>query len=284
MLRPLGSDDSLDLAVDWPVQGDVWSSLDIDLFSPESHQLENTTNEQPLWTPDPDSRHSWSLTRQDLVETLPAPEWPPAMGITHGLANMSIALAELTTKLPSTSETPCARGEDRRHARREMPFIFDELFGHTTQFINLVKHLLVDRELQNEATALMVGSCHSRLAETYGTIFSLIQRCIQHSLPPVCLDWTVVLPQVQLGSLTSNAMRVDAQTQLSPGKTTMYMLMITVFSSQLWTQLIEVVRGQHPMPVVASGATSLAHTVWTEMVDRVDGLLQTIERTQSLLR
>lgn len=48
MLRPLGNDDSLDLAVDRPVQGDVWSSLDIDLFSPESHQLENTTNEQPL--------------------------------------------------------------------------------------------------------------------------------------------------------------------------------------------------------------------------------------------
>ncbi|KAL5363613.1 hypothetical protein BJX96DRAFT_178226 [Aspergillus floccosus] len=165
-----------------------------------------------------------------------------------------------------------------------MPFIFDELFGLTTQFIDLVKHLFVDRELGDEATTLMIGSCHSRLTETYGIIFSLIQRCIQHSLPPARPDWAIVLPQVQLGSLTSDAMRVDAETQLSSGKTTMYMLIITVFSSQLWTQLIDVVRGQHPMPGVVSGVTSLVHTVWTEMVDRMDDLLHTIERTQGLLQ
>ncbi|KAL4889019.1 hypothetical protein BDV59DRAFT_187357 [Aspergillus ambiguus] len=286
MLQATGGDDSIDLSVAWPVRGDIWPDLiapnGIDLINQDA-TLQGMVDETQPWTAE---SSLWGLARQSLgMEAVPIPESPPSMTITHELANLSIALSELARQLPSTEEhETCARDESSCDTRREMPFVFDDLFRLTTKFIDLVKRLLRGRGLRDEATALMVGSCHSRLAEMYTIIFSLMRCCIQRSLAPPRPNWAMVLPSVQLGSLTSPAVQVDGKTQLPSEKVSLYIRMIAVFSSQLWAQLIDAVRGQHQTPLVDSGMTPLVHTLWTEMGDRMDILLRTINSTKSLLR
>jgi hypothetical protein len=109
----------------------------------------------------------------------------------------------------------------------------------------------------------------------------MMQRCLQHTggPPRPRPDGTIILPTVQLGSLSSPSLYVDFENPLSIGKAFMYMWMVAVFSGQLWGQLADVMRERH----VAAGR-SLVYTLWKEMGERVDGLLETIDTTKGLLR
>ena len=93
----------------------------------------------------------------------------------------------------------------------------------------------------DEATILMLMSCHCRLTEIYLSIFQMMQACIEYSFPPQVEDtWTVVLPQLQMGSHAAPPIQVDANTSLSRVTASMYMLMITMFSSQLCARVADV--------------------------------------------
>ncbi|KAL2849716.1 hypothetical protein BJX68DRAFT_94916 [Aspergillus pseudodeflectus] len=201
---------------------------------------------------------------------------------THELANLSIALYELTAKLPSVrDETRTASDIAAQSTRQALPFMFDELFSLTTQFTNVSKHYLCGIEGTDEPTALMVGSCHSRLTKIYIDIFSMMQRCVQHTggPPRPRPDGTLVLPNVQMGSLSCPSLHVDFENPLSVGTGYMYMWMVAVFSAQLLGQLADTMR-ERP---IATGK-SLVYGLWKEMGERMDGLLETIESTKSLLR
>ncbi|KAL4928798.1 Zn(II)2Cys6 transcription factor domain-containing protein [Aspergillus undulatus] len=229
----------------------------------------------------------------------PAPEPPLAMtSVTaQALAYLSIALSTLSEKLPSLPDgsddcngAPASSAEGSSN----MPFVLDELFHLTSEFTDLIQHRLLgpDSGSQNEPTALMIASCHSRLTDIYTAIFSMIQRCVQHSLGPPRPrpNWAVILPKVQLGTLSSHSLRIAADTPItmSEGKAYMYMSMIAVYSGELLGKLGDAVRTQQrrgPGAVADTGAVgTFVNIIWARMVDQADSLLVDIEDTERLLR
>jgi hypothetical protein len=235
---------------------------------------------------------TWAVTGPDMggaqngctMQMTLGPMPCPTTTSTHELANLSIALYELMAKFPSIRDDACTTSDmTAQSTRQALPFMFDELFGLTTQFTNLVKHCLCDVQGtdEDEPTALMVGACHSRLTQLYTAVFSMMQRCLQHTggPPRPRPDGSIILPTVQLGSLSSPSLYVDFENPLSIGKAFMYMWMVAVFSGQLWGQLADVMRERH----VGTGR-SLVYTLWKELGDMVEGLLETIETTKGLLR
>lgn len=139
----------------------------------------------------------------------------------------------------------------------------------------------------DEATMFMVVSCHFRLTQIYLSIFQMMQTCIQHSLvPQMGKDWAIILPRLQVGSLASPPVHVDVNTPLSSAMGSMYMLMITMLSSQLWEQIADVVRAglNGPMDSASASGYTLAHTMWDTVTDGTDRLSQTIDATKHLLR
>jgi hypothetical protein len=139
----------------------------------------------------------------------------------------------------------------------------------------------------DEGTMLMVVSCHCRLAEIYLSLFQMMQACIEYSLAPrLGNDWTVILPQLQVGSLAAPSVKVDINTPLSSAKSSMYMLMITMFSSQLWEQLVDVMksRGSAQTDSAAASRSTLADTVWESMTDKTEELSRTIDATKHMLQ
>lgn len=140
----------------------------------------------------------------------------------------------------------------------------------------------------DEATMFMVVSCHCRLTEIYVSIFQMMQACIEHSLvPQMGKDWAIILPQLQIGSVTSPPVQVDVNTPLLSATTSsMYMLMITMLSSQLWEQLANVIRvgGDIPTSSAPVSQSALADMMWEAVTDRTNRLSQTIDATKHLLR
>jgi hypothetical protein len=161
----------------------------------------------------------------------------------------------------------------------------------------------------DEATILMVMSCHSRLMETYLSIFHMMQACIEYSVvPQKDKGWVVVLPRIQVGSHASPPIHVDANSSLSPGTTVMYMLMVTLLSSQLCAQLIDVMGAgrwdrssggggedintrhqpsgtldEDPIDPVSGFKCRIADTMWDTAIERTNCLWQTIQDTKKLL-
>jgi hypothetical protein len=139
----------------------------------------------------------------------------------------------------------------------------------------------------DEGTVLMIVSCHCRLAEIYLSLFQMMQACIEYSLAPrLGNDWAVIFPQLQVGSLAAPSLRVDNNTPLSSATSSMYMVMITMFSSQLWKQLADVMKGGDgaQMDSAAGSRSTLADTVWDSMTDKTEGLSRTIDATKHLLQ
>ncbi|BCS20325.1 Zn(II)2Cys6 transcription factor domain-containing protein [Aspergillus puulaauensis] len=285
---PSLSTESDDGALDVALDSEPWSDIADMLNQDRICQLEPIINDQALlWSPD--IRPSWD----NDIQTLQLPQ-SVSTSITHELAGLSIALSELSANLPTAPETASSNSPNCTNTntntntstststRAEMPFVLDDLFRLTTQFTDLIQTRL---GLPDEATVLMLGSCHSRLTEIYTTIFSLVQRCINHSLGPPRPrpNWAVILPKVEMGSLNAPPLRVDAETPAFGAKAFMYMWMLCVFSAELWTQLNHALGRQDRGVVGADGMSPLGRMVWTEMVDRAGSVLQSIESTKALV-
>jgi len=139
----------------------------------------------------------------------------------------------------------------------------------------------------DEGTTFMVVSCHCRLTEIYVSIFQMIQACINFSLvPQLDKDWAIILPHLQIGSLTSPPVHVDVNTPLSPATSSIYMLMVTMLSSQLWEKLAIMMRGRRDVLTGSASASqcALADTMWDTVTDRTERLSQTIDSTKHLLQ
>jgi hypothetical protein len=109
----------------------------------------------------------------------------------------------------------------------------------------------------------------------------MMQACIEYSFTPkLDKDWAIVLPQLKIGTLASPLVHVDVNTPVSLSKASMYMLIVTMFSSQLWEQLTDVIG-------TCSASTSpsaLVDTMWATVTDRTYHLSQTIDATKHLLQ
>ncbi len=139
----------------------------------------------------------------------------------------------------------------------------------------------------DEGTIFMIMSCHSRLAEIFSSIFQMIRACIEFSLAPLKSDdLGVILPQLQVGSFASPPIYVDLKTPLAPAKSSAYMFMVMMLSSQLWEQLAEVMaaRPHSGMGSVRASSDVLVDTVWNTMLDRTNDMSKTINTTRNLLQ
>ena len=144
----------------------------------------------------------------------------------------------------------------------------------------------------DEATVLLVMSCHCRLTDIYLSIFRMMQVCMEYSFPPqVEDDWTVVLPRLQVGSYAAPSMQVDAKTSLSRSTTSMYMLMITILSSQLCEKVAGVmgvksdcIVGSIPLQRTEQPEVSEFDLLKARVRDKTERLERTISDTQGLLQ
>ena len=144
----------------------------------------------------------------------------------------------------------------------------------------------------DEATTLMVMSCHCRLTDIYLSIFHMMQVCMEHSFPPqVEDDWTVVLPKLQVGSHAAPSMQVDAKSSLSRSTSSMYMLMITMLSSQLCEKIAGVmgVKGERDFRLGSSQRREVPEVSEFDLLkarvkERTGRLERTISATQGLLQ
>jgi hypothetical protein len=140
-----------------------------------------------------------------------------------------------------------------------------------------------------EATMFMVVSCHCRITELYSSVFELMQACIEHKLPPrIDKHWAVILPNLQFGSVTTPPVQVDIDSPLSPSNSSMYMLMFTMLSSQLWEQLVEVMRAGCAGEVSTSpgslSRSTLVDMMWDRVTEKNKDLSQIIDSTRHLLQ
>jgi hypothetical protein len=142
----------------------------------------------------------------------------------------------------------------------------------------------------DEATMLMFLSCHCRLTEIYESIFQAIRRCVEGSYAASHPTAGIILLQLAVGSfggVVSPALRVEFNgPRLPPATVTMYMVLITTLSSQLWAQVGEAVRRggrwcdgwSKQTPVAARYAAS--DSMWDMAMTRTDHMSQIIETVQ----
>ncbi|KAL4954368.1 hypothetical protein BDW69DRAFT_183588 [Aspergillus filifer] len=220
--------------------------------------------------------HELALATQPPQTHMPN---PPAAA--SELAYLSVALSTLAEKLPSLPENTDTSSTQSSAAA----FIFDELFSLTTYFTDLLEYRLdlTPSAAQDEPTTFMIAACHSRLGGIYQSVLYLIRRCIKQSLPPPRPrpEWAVVLPNLQLGVMSSPPLRVSADggASISKPKAFMYMSLVTVFSADLLDRLSSVVKERQQR--VGQDSETTINTLGTDMVRRADVLTQTVESAQN---
>lgn len=149
----------------------------------------------------------------------------------------------------------------------------------------------------DEATMYMLTSCHCRLTEVYASVFEQIQACVKHSaIPQTDYRWTVVLPRLQVSSLALPPVQLDEKSRIDSRATlTMYIMMVTMLSSQLWEKMADVMRsaGRHvlvdsegtetPASAPASGISSAAGPAWRSAMEKTRKLTEDIASVQGLM-
>ncbi|KAI3332431.1 hypothetical protein HD806DRAFT_480521 [Xylariaceae sp. AK1471] len=146
----------------------------------------------------------------------------------------------------------------------------------------------------DEATIFMFLSCHSRLTEIYESIFQAIQRCLEGSYVTSHSTAGIILPQLQVGGfggISSPALRVDFDgPRLPPATVSMYLVLVTTLSSQLWAQVGEAIRrngntGVDSMSKQAPAARlEVTGLLWDIAITRTHNMSQTMETVQRLLQ
>ncbi|KAI8628216.1 hypothetical protein F5Y19DRAFT_145241 [Xylariaceae sp. FL1651] len=149
----------------------------------------------------------------------------------------------------------------------------------------------------DEATMLMFLSCHCRLTEIYESIFLAIRRCIEGSYAASHPGAGIILPELTVGGhggVTSPAMRVDFHAPPLPSATiSMYMVLVTTLSSQLWARVREAIGsgvGSNSSPSsdhekqAPTACSGLADPMWDIAMTRTDDMTQTIEAVQQMLQ
>ncbi|OAA68484.1 Zn(2)-C6 fungal-type DNA-binding domain protein [Niveomyces insectorum RCEF 264] len=141
----------------------------------------------------------------------------------------------------------------------------------------------------DEATMWMIASCHCTLTQLYSAVFRRMQTCLEHSRGPrPGHRWNIVLPQVHVGSLVLPPLQVGYKSPAtSKATSSMYMVMITALSTQLWEKVGGALPGSNEVTECSSysssSSSSLSGMVWRTMKDGTDNLMREITYIQRLL-
>ncbi|KUJ06447.1 uncharacterized protein LY89DRAFT_743775 [Mollisia scopiformis] len=185
---------------------------------------------------------------------------------------------ELNVSTSSTTQT-------ESNADSMLPF-----FAYSQRFSKITNSAGMEESTRHlssldEPMIFMLMSCHSRLTEIYASLFQMMRACIEHSITPRRdKDWAVILPQLQVGSIASPPVQVDIDNPVTPATSSMYMLMITMLSSQVWHQLANKMRVSDGIFATLRSGSVLTEAVWYKIMDKNDRMLQTIDETRHLLQ
>ena len=137
----------------------------------------------------------------------------------------------------------------------------------------------------DEATTFTLMACHCKLTEIYASLFKMMEACINYSLSPnLREDWAIILPKLEVGSITSPPVHVDANRPLSPpSASAMYMVLVTMISSQLWEQLRDVVTARSDVDA-SQFSRAVGNAMWNSLRYRTDRMSQNIDATKHLLQ
>lgn len=216
--------------------------------------------------------------------------------IVRKAADLNVALHQCVSSFPTIVDS---------NRQRATLLVFEEVFTLTNTFFDILRSLsfrasyghsqylttpsliAMDQHTPfshvDEATILLLASCHSHLVSIFDSVFQRIQGCLKHSLRPhPGEDWVVVLPKLQIGTVEMPAAIIDVNTPAPPhAATSMYMFKITLLSSQFWEQLRGII-GQKTNNLHSS--PTLKDTVWDTVVGRTEEMLRTIYDTKLLLQ
>lgn len=133
----------------------------------------------------------------------------------------------------------------------------------------------------DEATILLLASTHTRLTSIYNSIFHMMHACIEFKvIPQLGPNWAIVLPQLQVGSHASPPVHIAIDKPISLETSSMYMVMMTMLSSQLWEQLADVLGRVG----VVESISLVADMVWAAVMEKTRKVLGSIDTVKELLR
>ena len=180
------------------------------------------------------------------------------------------------------------------------PAIYDPQLAHCGQNFTVASPRRSFSHI-DEGTMLMIMSCHCRLTDIYLSLLQMIQACADHSMALRReQDWAILLPQLQVGSYASPPILVDAKTSIPSVTASMYMVMITMLSSQICENLANEMRmedndsSQAGRNVHLQGEKVGKNAIrpispfyslfTTTIADRTDRLRRTMDTTKQLLQ
>lgn len=212
------------------------------------------------------------------------------------LAALSVELYESAMPIPTLEKIRVASEKStavESKTRRTVKLIFDELFKHTKDFNHVLQSLSSSPGqggqttlIPDEALISLLFSCHSQLTEAYTSLLNMIRTCLEHSIAPIVgTGWAVILPKLQVGSVTLPSLQVDNKNPVSSKATShMYMTSITTVTALLWTQMMNAVKGVATnQEDISSICGSTAAVMWDTMSRRTDEVIRRIERISSVL-
>jgi hypothetical protein len=211
-----------------------------------------------------------TMDRPNIINpTTPTPVSHPPQGASAVLPSHEVPqlLASCRERLP-----PAAMSEGGHEP--ETPALATQPFSH-----------------QDEATMFTFLSCHCLLTDIYEAIFEVIRRCLKGSYAESHSAAGIILPQLQVGGsggVSSPALRVDFDgPRLPPATVSMYLVLVTTLSSQLWERVGEVMGdlgrdGSSEQAPIAR--VVLAGPIWDMAVTRTHNLFQTMETVQRSLQ
>lgn len=143
----------------------------------------------------------------------------------------------------------------------------------------------------DEATMLLIMSCHCRLIDTLVSLFRMMQACVEHSITPqLDKEVVIILPRLEIGSHQVPELQVDAKSMLSPSTSSMYMLMVTMLSTKLCEQITEIIETGRGKEIGANeerqenSFLSSRQAMWEGMKDKTEVLARDIDTTRRLLQ
>jgi hypothetical protein len=184
-----------------------------------------------------------------------------------------------------TSTTRSSTGHRQSDTQSTLSFPAESQLSHNSQVV--LSQPTGSFSQLDEATISMIFSCHCRLAETYATIFQMMQACIQYSFTPqLNKNWVIVLPKLQIGSLASPPLEVDTSTPLLSATTSTYMLTLTMVSSQIWGQMAEIIKAGTGIHAEAGlgERPELVNIMLDTVIDRTSRVLKSINATNYILK
>ncbi|RSL51281.1 hypothetical protein CEP54_011509 [Fusarium duplospermum] len=130
----------------------------------------------------------------------------------------------------------------------------------------------------DEATMLLIASCNSQLVDAYVSIFDKTEACIEHARVPLrASSWVALLPKLQVGPVALSKVKVSDKSPVSSkSQSFMYIVLVVTLASQLWEQLVDVLRA-------LDGSSSELTAILDIIMGKTNSLMKKVKAIKDLV-